>query len=105
MTLPPSPPAPIETRLAMAADRPALLAFIRDHWSARHVFVDAPEVFDWQYAQPDGRLNMVMAAQGGVILGVLGEYLWRALDEARRRPRYVVEAATPEVGGDQPSTR
>ena len=72
MTLPPSPPAPIETRLAMAADRPALLAFIRDHWSARHVFVDAPEVFDWQYAQPDGRLNMVMAAQGGVILGVLG---------------------------------
>lgn len=53
-------------------------------------------------------LMVVMLLVGGVqmvILGVLGEYLWRALDEARRRPRYVVEAATPEVGGDQPSTR
>jgi dolichol-phosphate mannosyltransferase len=31
-----------------------------------------------------GGLNMVM-------LGVLGEYMWRTLDEARRRPRYNVE--------------
>ncbi len=23
--------------------------------------------------------------------GVLGEYVWRNLDEARRRPRYIVE--------------
>lgn len=29
-----------------------------------------------------------------MMLGVLGEYLWRALDEARRRPRYVIEAET-----------
>jgi len=29
-----------------------------------------------------------------LMMGVLGEYLWRALDEARRRPRYIVEAAT-----------
>jgi dolichol-phosphate mannosyltransferase len=27
-------------------------------------------------------------------MGVLGEYLWRALDEARRRPRYLIEATT-----------
>lgn len=72
MTLPPCPLAPIETRLATTADRPALLDFIRDHWSARHVFVHAPEVFDWQYVQGDGRLNMVLAVQGEVILGVLG---------------------------------
>jgi len=26
-----------------------------------------------------------------IMLGVLGEYLWRALDETRRRPAYVVE--------------
>jgi glycosyltransferase involved in cell wall biosynthesis len=26
-----------------------------------------------------------------LMLGVLGEYLWRALDESRRRPRYLVE--------------
>lgn len=65
-------PALIETRLATEADRPALLAFIRDHWSERHVFCHAPEVFDWQYLQADKRLNMVMAASGDTVLGVLG---------------------------------
>ena len=29
-----------------------------------------------------------------LMLGVLGEYVWRGLDEARRRPRYTIEAAT-----------
>jgi hypothetical protein len=28
-----------------------------------------------------------------LMLGVLGEYLWRTLDEARARPRFVVEAS------------
>jgi glycosyltransferase involved in cell wall biosynthesis len=27
-----------------------------------------------------------------LVMGVIGEYLWRNLDETRRRPRYVVEA-------------
>lgn len=27
-------------------------------------------------------------------LGIVGEYVWRALDEARRRPQYIIEAAT-----------
>jgi len=31
-----------------------------------------------------GGLQMIM-------LGVLGEYVWRALDEARNRPRFIVE--------------
>jgi glycosyltransferase involved in cell wall biosynthesis len=31
-----------------------------------------------------------------VMMGVLGEYLWRALDESRRRPRYIVEATTAD---------
>jgi len=26
-----------------------------------------------------------------VMLGILGEYLWRTLDEARKRPRYLIE--------------
>ena len=34
-----------------------------------------------------GGLQMIM-------LGVLGEYLWRALDESRRRPRHLVEHRT-----------
>jgi hypothetical protein len=31
-----------------------------------------------------------------LMMAVLGEYLWRALDEARRRPRFLIEA---QVGG------
>jgi len=29
-----------------------------------------------------------------VTLGILGEYIWRALDQSRRRPRYLIEART-----------
>ncbi len=39
-------------------------------------------------------LMIVLLMLGGIqmiIMGVLGEYLWRALDEARRRPRYIIE--------------
>ena len=42
-------------------------------------------------------LMVVVLVVGGVqmvMMGVLGEYLWRALDEARRRPRYILEATT-----------
>ncbi|MBM4429744.1 MAG: glycosyltransferase family 2 protein [Chloroflexi bacterium] len=42
-------------------------------------------------------LMVVVLVLGGiqmVMLGVLGEYLWRALDEARRRPRYLIEGTT-----------
>jgi len=43
-------------------------------------------------------LMVVVLVGGGLemlMIGVLGEYLWRALDESRRRPRYFVEASTP----------
>lgn len=36
-----------------------------------------------------GGLNLLM-------MGILGEYLWRALDEARGRPAFLIEAATPD---------
>jgi glycosyltransferase involved in cell wall biosynthesis len=45
-------------------------------------------------------LMVVVLVLGGiqmVMLGVLGEYLWRALDEARHRPRYLIEATTDGV--------
>jgi dolichol-phosphate mannosyltransferase len=38
---------------------------------------------------------LVVGGMQMLMLGVLGEYLWRALDESRRRPRYLVETATP----------
>ena len=42
-------------------------------------------------------LMVVVLIVGGVqmlMMGVLGEYLWRALDESRRRPRYLIESST-----------
>ena len=31
-------------------------------------------------------------------LGIVGEYVWRALDESRRRPPYLIEASTEQAG-------
>jgi glycosyltransferase involved in cell wall biosynthesis len=42
-------------------------------------------------------IMVVVLIVGGVqmlMMGVLGEYLWRALDESRRRPRYLIESTT-----------
>jgi len=42
-------------------------------------------------------LMVVILILGGVqmvMLGILGEYVWRALDESRGRPRYVIERRT-----------
>lgn len=45
---------------------------------------------------PDGwaSLMVVVLIIGGfqiLMMGILGEYLWRALDESRRRPKYLIE--------------
>ncbi|MBE2223999.1 MAG: hypothetical protein IAF02_20845, partial [Anaerolineae bacterium] len=40
-------------------------------------------------------LMVVVLVIGGfqmLMMGVLGEYIWRALDETRHRPRFIVEA-------------
>jgi dolichol-phosphate mannosyltransferase len=44
-------------------------------------------------------LMVIVSVIGGMqmlMMGVLGEYIWRALDESRRRPRYWIEALTPQ---------
>lgn len=65
----------IQIRFAESADRPALVEFIRDHWSATHIFAERPEVFDWQYGTGD-RVNMILAADvrddESTVLGILG---------------------------------
>lgn len=48
---------------------------------------------------PEGwaTLMVVVLIMGGVqmiMMGVLGEYLWRTLDETRNRPRYTIENST-----------
>jgi polyisoprenyl-phosphate glycosyltransferase len=48
----------------------------------------------------------VVVGLGGLQLlavGILGEYLWRALEEARRRPQYLVEAVAGTAGSRQPA--
>jgi dolichol-phosphate mannosyltransferase len=45
-------------------------------------------------------LMVVLLVIGGfqmVMMGVLGEYLWRALDESRHRPMYLIEAKTDSL--------
>jgi len=45
-------------------------------------------------------LMVVILVVGGmqmVMMGVLGEYIWRSLDESRRRPRYLIERDTLDL--------
>ena len=51
----------IQIRFAEPADQPALVEFIRDHWSSTHVFAERPDVFDWQYGTGP-RVNVIFAA-------------------------------------------
>jgi dolichol-phosphate mannosyltransferase len=55
----------------------------------------------WLGKPPEGWSSLMVAllVLSGVqmaMLGVMGEYLWRTLDESRRRPRYLIEAVTGE---------
>jgi polyisoprenyl-phosphate glycosyltransferase len=58
----------------------------------------------------NGHLLLLVAAMAGVgglqlvATGLVGEYVWRALEESRRRPQYVIEAATEAAPG-APTTR
>ena len=59
-------------------------------------------------APPSGWSSLMVAvlALGGLqmlMMGVLGEYLWRTLEEARRRPRALIESATLRAGDSQPT--
>jgi dolichol-phosphate mannosyltransferase len=52
-------------------------------------------------------LMVVVLLLGGfqlLMLGVLGEYLWRAFDESRGRPRYVIEEFLSARGADPART-
>ena len=69
----------------------ALLGFAYAAVVAANAFAGNP-VEGWS------SLMVVVLVVGGMqmlMMGVLGEYLWRALAEARRRPRYVVEDRLP----------
>ena len=65
------------------------------------------EVFVLNAGPPEGYASLMVAVLviGGVqmlMMAVLGEYLWRALDEARRRPRFLIEATIDRTAATQP---
>ena len=51
----------------------------------------------------NGAFTLLLATMIGLTgvqllaLGIVGEYVWRALDESRRRPPYLIEASTDQV--------
>lgn len=68
----------------------AFLGFLYATWVATNAFLRNP-IEGWS------SLMIVVLVLGGIqmmMMGILGEYLWRALDESRRRPRYLIEATT-----------
>lgn len=68
----------------------ALLGFLYAALVVANAFAGKP-IEGWS------SLMVVVLIVGGVqmlMMGVLGEYLWRALDESRRRPRYLIESTT-----------
>jgi polyisoprenyl-phosphate glycosyltransferase len=68
----------------------ALFGFLYAAFVIANAFVGRP-IEGWS------SLMVVVLVLGGiqmVMLGVLGEYLWRSLDETRARPRYIIEKRT-----------
>lgn len=59
------------------------------------VFIIALRLFKGIKVEGWASLTVVLLISSGVqliLIGILGEYLWRTLDETRRRPPYVVES-------------
>jgi dolichol-phosphate mannosyltransferase len=66
----------------------ALIGFLYAGFIVYRALTDANPVPGWT------SLMVVVLIMGGIqmlMMGILGEYLWRTLDETRRRPRYIIE--------------
>jgi dolichol-phosphate mannosyltransferase len=79
----------------------AITAFVYGAFIFFHRLLYGVEIQGWVSTM------IVLAFTAGIqmtMLGVLGEYLWRALDEVRRRPFYVVDNLYDGTAVSQPST-
>lgn len=78
----------------------SVLGFLYAGWVIVNALIGRP-AYGWS------SLMVVVLVIGGVqmlMMGVLGEYLWRTLDETRRRPQYLIEARFDrESAGDRES--
>jgi len=45
---------------------------------------------------------LLMGGLQMMMIGILGEYIWRSLDESRQRPSYIIEAQTGHDRPDKP---
>jgi polyisoprenyl-phosphate glycosyltransferase len=73
-------------------------------------FLHAASVLPGAFAGrlPEGWMTLIIVVSvlGGlqmIMMGVLGEYVWRALDESRHRPRYLIEANTDPCAMARPA--
>ena len=74
----------------------SVIGFLMALFGFLYAFVVLTNRFLNEPAQGWSSLMVVVLVVGGLqmlMLGILGEYLWRALDESRRRPRYLIEQA------------
>jgi len=61
----------------------------------------------WQLPALGAALLLILSVVLGlaglqlIALGLIGEYVWRTLDEARRRPQYVIEAVAGAAQGER----
>ena len=75
-----------------------LMAFIRDHWSARHVLARSRAMLDWQHRdEAAGRYNFLVARKGGCIAGMLGFIPSSRYDPALAETRETVWLTTWRV--------
>ena len=44
---------------------------------------------------------LIAAGVQMLILGIIGEYMWRSLDETRRRPRFIIEKIFQSDGAEE----
>jgi dolichol-phosphate mannosyltransferase len=74
----------------------ALLGFVFLIYTVWHRLAGYTTVPGWA-----GLMSAMLTGMGilMVMVGILGEYLWRVLDETRGRPKYVIE----EMRGDRPT--
>lgn len=100
----------VSKKLKLAVDSLTSFTFLPVRWlfgmgalvAAFGLFYALLVVANAILGQPEQGWSSLMVAVlilGGsqmIMLGVLGEYLWRALDEARRRPRYILETYSGE---------
>lgn len=59
-------------RLAVEADRAAIITFMNDHWGELHPIVNLPDFFAYYYDSGNGSLRFALAEQNGKLAAIAG---------------------------------